>query len=67
MDEGFRRFNQGCAALMEKRAYKRVAMKADGLLGAHDTVDEALDTFDDLGLRRMGYFLKFLDPTPMII
>ena len=62
-----RRFDQEHKALLEKHPYKWVAVDAGGLLGVYDTIDEALDILDNMGLRRDDYFLKYLDPRPMII
>ena len=61
-----RRFDQERKALLEKHPYKWVAVDSGGLLGVYDTIDEALDILDDLGLGRSDYFLKYLDPRPII-
>ena len=66
-DAAGRRFDQEHKALLEKYPYKWVAVDADGLLGVYDTIDEALDTLDDIGLGREDYFLKYLDPRPISI
>ena len=61
-----RRFDQEHKSLLEKHTYKWVAVSPDGLLGVYDTIDEALDTLDGLRLGRSDYFLKYLDPRPII-